>query len=151
MTKKKTNKVSKPIGVVFGHKVDDMKESIKVFEDRGLEPVIITWPRYEGDFEGYEVHTQKTPESQGMDCINLVHHSVKLLFEVLDNSVIGAIANNHTRPIIWDWDLTNEEWKELLDFNPNQKTYVDGLIISRYEELYGIKDSDEQDVSGFTE
>lgn len=152
MKKNKTKKVSRLLtGVVFGHKVEDMKESIKKMEEIGVEPIVITWPRYELDFEGYEVYVQKTPETQGMDCINLFSKSVEFMWEVLGDRVIGGIANNHTRPTLWDWNLQNEEWKTLLDFNPNQKRYVHELIEERYNQFYGTKDSDEQDVSGLTE
>lgn len=151
MTKKKKKPIRMLTGVVFGHKVDDMKESIKKMEDIGVEPIVVTWPRYENDFNGYEVYTQPTPPSQGTDCINLFSKSIELMWEVLDQRVIGAIANNHTRPTLWNWNLTREEWKTLLDFNPNQKVNVDELIEERYNQFYGTKDSDEQNVSGLTE
>jgi hypothetical protein len=70
---------------------------------------------------------------------------------VLGDRVIGVIANHHTRPTLWNWNLKREEWKTLLDFNPNQKRYVHELIEERYNQFYGTKDSDEQDVSGLTE
>ena len=152
MTKKKSKKQNRLLtGVVFGHKVEDMHESIKKLEEIGVEPIVITWPRYADDFDGYEVHYQKTPEFQGTDCINLVSKSIELLWEVLGDRVIGAIANNHTRPTLWNWNLTKEEWKTLLDFNPNQKVNVDKLIEERYNQFYGTKDSDIEDISGLTE
>ena len=126
--------LSKPLGVVFGHKIEDMKVSIAKFEEEGLEPFIVTWPRYETSFEGYTTHIQKTPENQGMDCINLVHHSADFLFKLLkayySDRVIGKIANHHTKPTIWEWDLTNEQWEDLFDFNPNQKVKVDEVVQS---------------------
>lgn len=149
-TKKKT-KVNKSVGVVFGHKVEDMKVSIERIEGLGLIPLIVTWPRYENEFDNYEVLIQKTPEHQGMDCINLVHKSAQLLFQNLGDRNIYVIANHHTKPTLWNWELTNEEWQSLFDFNPNQKRYVDELIEERYNQFYGIKDSDEQDISGLTE
>ena len=147
---KKANKTkeepiaNKPLGVVFGHKVEDMKVSIKQFEKDGLEPFIVTWPRYENEFEGHTPHIQKTPENQGMDCINLLHHSADFLFKLIDayysDRVIGKIANHHTKPTIWDFELLRGQWKDLFDFNPNLKVNADELINKRYETLYGIED-----------
>jgi hypothetical protein len=155
MTKKKSKKQNRLLtGVVFGHKVEDMKESIQKMHDLGVEPIVVTWERYSQDFWGSEkVFVQKTPEFQGMDCINLFAKSVEFMWSIIedDNRVIGAIANNHTKPTLWNWNLTNEEWKTLLDFNPNQKRYVDELIEERYNQFYGTKDSDIEDISGLTE
>ena len=145
----KTTK-SKKVGLVFGHKPDDMAHAIAKMEKLGFEAVVVTWPRYEDVFEGYEVHSQKTPETQGMDCINLFLHSKDLAFISLKKREIGAVANCHTEPTLWDWSLTNKEWDKLFDFGV-QKRYVNEIVEERYKELYGTKDSDEQDISGLTE
>ena len=92
MKKKKLNKKevisTNGLGVVFGHKVDDMKDSIAQFEKDGLDIVVITWPKYWLDFDGYEVHTQKTPINQGTDCIKLVKNSD--LFDYNDEVRVNA-------------------------------------------------------------
>ena len=145
---KKTTK--NKIGLVFGHKADDMAHAIGKVQSLGLEPVVITWPRYEELFEGVETHSQSTPENQGMDCINLFLLAKDLAFKSLKKRKIGAVANCHTKPTLWDWDLTNEQWEKLFDFG-KQMRYVDEIVEERYKELYGTKDSDEQDISGLTE
>ena len=146
---KKTTK--NKIGLVFGHKADDMAAAITKMEyEMGLEPIIVTWPRYEHIFQGHTSYAQPTPENQGMDCINLFLLSKDLAFEKIGKRKIGAVANCHTKPTLWDWDLTNDQWKELFDFG-KQMRYVDEIVEERYKELYGTKDSDEQDISGLTE
>lgn len=145
-----TKKTTKKIGLVFGHKPDDMAHAITKMEMMGFEPLIVTWPRYEYIFQGHLPIVQPTPENQGMDCINLFLLSKDLAFKSLKGGKIGAVANCHTEPTLWDWDLTNKEWEKLFDFGV-QKRYVKEIVEERYEELYGTKDSDEQDISGLTE
>ena len=144
MKKKKLNKKevisTNGLGVVFGHKVDDMKDSIAQFEKDGLDIVVITWPKYWLDFDGYEVHTQKTPINQGTDCIKLVKNSAELLFKVLNGRAIGKIANNHTVPTVWDWELLTGQWKDIFDYNAEVRVNANELITKRYETLYGIED-----------
>jgi hypothetical protein len=36
---------------------------------------------------------------------------------------------------MYDWELTNDEWKLLFDF-PSHKRYVDDVILERYNELF---------------
>ena len=122
---------SNALGVIFGHKIEDMKASIQKFEEEGLDIVVITWPKYWLDFDGYEVHTQKTPINQGTDCIKLVKKSAELLFKVLEGRTIGKIANNHTVPTIWEWNLPNDEWKDLFDYNDEVRVNADELIQDR--------------------
>jgi len=145
---KKTTK--NKIGLVFGHKPDDMAHAITKMEMLGFEPMVITWPRYEYIFQGQTAYAQPTPENQGMDCINLFLLAKELAFEKIGKRKIGAVANCHTKPTLWDWDLTNEQWEKLFDFG-KQMRYVDEIVEERYKELYGTKDSDEQDISGLTE
>ncbi len=151
MTTKKTTK-SKKLGLIFGHKLGDMAHAVNKMETLGYEPVLVTWDRYKDNFNefDYTIWTQPTPSHQGMDCMNLFLKSKDLALTKLKRKSIGAVANCHTIPTLWDWDLTNKEWETLFDFELH-KDYVDDVIQRRYKELYGTKDSDEQDVSGLTE
>lgn len=147
-TTKKTTKSK--VGLIFGHKLDDMAHAIHKVQSLGLEAVVVTWDRYSDKFNDVETHTQPTPQNQGMDCMNLFLHSKDLAFTKLKRRNIGVIVNCHTIPTLWDWNLTNKEWETLFDFE-NHKDFVADVIQRRYEELYGTKDSDEQDLSGLTE
>ena len=145
------NKTTKnKVGLIFGHKLDDMVHAIHKMETLGFEPVVVTWDRYGDKFDKIETHTQPTPQSQGMDCMNLFLHSKDLAFTKLKRRKIGAVANCHTIPTLWDWNLTNSDWEKLFDFEAHSD-YVDDVIQKRYKELYGTKDSNEQNISGLTE
>ena len=135
-TKKQTKS---KLGIVFGHKLDDMAHAIKALEDLGLEAWVITWDKYSDRFI-HTTYSQPTPESQGMDCMNLVLKSTELMFEKTKGRKIGAIANCHTIPTLWDFDLSLSEWKALFDFH-NHKDYVDDVVRRRYKELYGAEDT----------
>ena len=137
-TIKKTTKNN--LGIVFGHNPSDMAHAIKALKDKDLEVWVITWDRYSDIFVDVQTYSQKTPENQGMDCLNLVHKSAELMFDKIKNRKVEAIANCHTIPTIWDFDLTTKEWKELFAFEPTEKDYADDLIRTRYTQLYGTKD-----------
>jgi hypothetical protein len=127
------------LGIVFGHKLNDMAEAITLLESKGYEAWVITWDRYSDRFV-HTTYTQPTPESQGMDCMNLVLKSAELMFEKTKGRKIGAIANCHTIPTLWDFDLSLSQWKELFDFH-NHKDYVNDVVQRRYKELYGAEDT----------
>ena len=61
-------------------------------------------------------------------------------FKKIGKKTIGAVANCHTIPVIWDWDLTNKQWENLFDFEA-QRDYVDDIVQRRYKTLYGTKDT----------
>jgi hypothetical protein len=133
-TKTPKNKV----GLVFGHKVEDMKESISKMESLGFEPVVVTWLRYDKEFPNHKTYSQATPPNQGMDCINLFLLSKELAFEKLGKREIGAVANHHTTPTLWNWDLSLSDWKKLFDFGPVKRN-VSEVVVERYIEFF-LKD-----------
>jgi len=150
MAKRKTKtiveEIQKPIAVVIGHKVEDMKYMIDRYTESGCDVLLSTWPRYQNEFPTIGVgkgFIQKTPEKQGQDCLNLVLTALKLIFyAVPKDQKIRSIGNCHTHPITWDYDLTCEEWEKLFDIDPNTKDYVNDIVVRRYKELYGTEDSD---------
>ena len=141
-----TKKINNKIGLVFGHKIEDMNEAISKIEALGLEPIVVTWLRYDKEFPNHKTYSQATPPNQGMDCINLFLVAKELAFEKIGKKEIGAVANCHTTPTIWNWDLSLSDWKKLFDFGP-EKRYVDELVNNRYNTLFpkvedGIEHSD---------
>lgn len=128
-------KTTNKIALIFGHKLDDMAHGIAKVEEMGLEPVIVSWPGIGDKFTQHENHIQATPQNQGMDCINLFLASKEFAWSKLKKRSIGAVVNCHTIPNLYDWKLTNDEWKLLFDF-PSQKDYVDDIIKRRYKELF---------------
>lgn len=134
MEKTTIKKTTKKLGVVFGHKLDDMAHAIEKLERDGLDVWIVTWDRYKDKFQDYKVYTQSTPSHQGMDCMNLVLASKELLFSKVKKERIQTIINCHTIPSVWDFGLTTKQWQELFNFE-SHKDYVDDVIQRRYKEL----------------
>ena len=126
-TKKTTNK----LGIVFGRKISDMKEAIKTLEGNGLDVWVITWDGLEDNFT-QTTYTQPNVQKDGMDCMNAVLKSAELLFKKVGKKSIHSIANCHTIPTIWDFDLTTAEWKELFNIDWDTKDYVDDVIRAKY-------------------
>lgn len=134
-----TKKATKKIGLIFGRKVDDIKSAIIQMEKKGYEPVLFGWEGY--DVDEVESHTQPLPKVDGADCINLFLSAKDFAFSKIGKRTIGAVANCHTIPVIWDWNLTNKQWEELFNFEA-EKDWVDDIVQRRYKELNGTKDSD---------
>jgi hypothetical protein len=111
---------------------------ISLMENKGYEPLLIGWEGY--DIDSVESYTQPLPTNDGMDCINLFLSAKDFGFKKIGKRTIGAVANCHTIPTIWDWDLTNKEWESLLDFEI-QKDYVDDIVQRRYLQTYGTEDT----------
>jgi hypothetical protein len=126
-----TNKIA----LIFGHKLDDMAHSIAKAEELNLQPVVVSWYGFDEKLSQHEVHIQATPQNQGMDCMNLFLASKELAWKKLKKRSIGVVFNCHTIAKMYDWELTNDEWKLLFDF-PSHKRYVDDVILERYEELF---------------
>lgn len=137
METKKTLK-SKKVGLIFGRKIDDIKSAIIELKRKGYEPVLFGWEGY--DVDSIESYTQSLPPADGMDCINLFLSAKDFAFKKIGKKTIGAVANCHTIPVIWDWDLTNKQWENLFDFEA-QRDYVDDIVQRRYKTLYGTKDT----------
>lgn len=150
MAKKKkistiVQEIEKPIAVVIGHKVEDMKYMIEQYNNSDCDVYLSTWARYQDEFdcEAGKGFIQNTPLNQGMDCLNLVLTALKPIFYAIPkNKKIKSIGNCHTHPIAWDYDLTCEEWETLFDIDPKTKEYVNDIVTRRYKELYGTEDSD---------
>ena len=146
MTKKKTKKtntiveeIQKPIGVVIGHKVEDMQYMIQKYQDNGLDVLVATWPRYQHEINlgAGKVFVKKTPEKQGMDCVNLVIEALDMIFYAIPNdSIIAQIGNCHTHPISYDYNLTCEEWKKVFELDKNSKEYVNDVVVRNYNNLF---------------
>jgi len=130
-----TKTIKNKVGLVFGHKPEDMQLAIKQMESMGFEPIVVTWLRYDTLFPNHKTYSQATPPNQGMDCINLFLMAKDLAFEKLGKREIGAVANNHTTPTMWHWDLSTSDWKKLFDFGP-EKRYVHELVEERYNTLF---------------
>ena len=135
----KTKTTTNKIALIFGHKLDDMTHAIAKAQSMELEPVVVSWPGFDEKLTGVEVHTQHTPLNQGMDCMDLFLASKELAWSKLKKRSIGAVFNCHTISKMYDWNLSNDEWKKLFDF-PSHKRYVDDVILERYAELFKVEE-----------